>query len=1002
VSTISPWFQSNLDIIFFFYGLAFVVMGIAILAQSKQGTDYKIGHVLWLLAVFGLLHGANEFLDMWTIIKGRSMYLDSVRAPLLVFSFLFLFEFGRRLFRIVALNFSSGRTVLRLFGWWISHGIGISILILGFFSEDSWAFSNMWGRYLLGFPGALMSGFGLFIYYMYERERLEALKVKRYFVSAALALLSYGTLSGLVVPKAIFFPANWLNQEAFLSFVGLPVQIFRAMSAVIITLGIYGILAIFDWEVTGQLRTEIAQRVKAEEELRRQHGHLESLVEERTTELTKIAERVQQETERRSEMHEELETKALLLDSATDSIVVHDLSGNFVYLNETACKSRGYTREELMAMNLHDLDTPEHGKLIEPRTRQLLGTGEATFESAEFRKDGSIMPLEVHARVIESGGKRLVLNVCRDISDRKRAEQALQEAEGKFRDFAERSFVGVYIMQDGRLKYANRKLAEFFGCTIEEISNAEVKNLVFPEDWPLVEENLGKHMSGELQSPRYEFRGITRKNQLIYLEAFGSQTMYQRRPAVIGALLDITNHRQAQEELLKFKLGIERSGEAIFLTDIDGAIVYVNPTFERLYGYSREEALGRTPRILKSGTHPQEYYKRFWDKLLAKEDVIGEITNKTKDGRLLTIEGSANPILDKDNNIVGFLAIQRDATARKRAEEELKIEAQLLDAATDSITVHDLEGNFLYVNEATCKLHGYNKDEFLKIHLHKLDTPESARLIGPRIEGLMGTGEATFESDHFRKDGSVMPVEVRARVVEFGAQKVILSVARDVTERKRAEAEVQDSLVKLREALGGIIEVVALTVETKDPYTAGHQRRVADLARAIAQEMGLSSEQVGGIRMAGVIHDIGKISIPSEILTKPGKISDLELTLIRNHPQIGYDILKTIEFPWPIARIILQHHERMDGSGYPAGLSGDDILMESRILAVADVVEAMASHRPYRPALGVGEALKEITRHRGTLYDPGVVDACLRLFREKGFEFEDYAKWESLYALSKG
>ncbi|KAF0117913.1 MAG: response regulator receiver [bacterium] len=175
-------------------------------------------------------------------------------------------------------------------------------------------------------------------------------------------------------------------------------------------------------------------------------------------------------------------------------------------------------------------------------------------------------------------------------------------------------------------------------------------------------------------------------------------------------------------------------------------------------------------------------------------------------------------------------------------------------------------------------------------------------------------------------------------------------------------------------------------VETRDPYTAGHQRRSADLARAIANEMGLSQEQVDGIRIAGLIHDLGKMYVPSEILSKPGRITDLEYSLIKTHPQAGYDILKNIGFPWPIAQIVLQHHERIDGSGYPFGLLGKDILIEAKVLAVGDVVEAIASHRPYRPSYGIDKAFEEISKNKGILYDSQIVDACLRLFNEKGYQ----------------
>jgi putative nucleotidyltransferase with HDIG domain len=185
-------------------------------------------------------------------------------------------------------------------------------------------------------------------------------------------------------------------------------------------------------------------------------------------------------------------------------------------------------------------------------------------------------------------------------------------------------------------------------------------------------------------------------------------------------------------------------------------------------------------------------------------------------------------------------------------------------------------------------------------------------------------------------------------------------------------------------------------VEVKDPYTAGHQRRVTDLARAIATEMGLKKNQIEGIRTAGVIHDIGKIIVPSEILTKPSQLTEAEFEIIKTHPKVGYDILRDKEFPWPIAQIVYQHHERMDGSGYPLGISGPEILMEARVLAVADVVEAMASHRPYRPALGLDKALEEISKGKGQLYDPEVVDACLKIFKEKRYELKQASlpsKW---------
>ena len=204
------------------------------------------------------------------------------------------------------------------------------------------------------------------------------------------------------------------------------------------------------------------------------------------------------------------------------------------------------------------------------------------------------------------------------------------------------------------------------------------------------------------------------------------------------------------------------------------------------------------------------------------------------------------------------------------------------------------------------------------------------------------------------------------------------------------EEALKKTLENLRKAFGTTIQVMVAAVESRDPYTAGHQLRVADLARAIATEMGLPHEKIEGIRMAASIHDIGKLSIPAEILSKPTRLSDIEFSLIKEHPRKGYEMLKDVESPWPLAQIVYQHHERMDGSGYPRNLKGDEILIEARIMAVADVVEAMGSHRPYRPTVGLNAALEEIGNNTGTLYDADAVDACLRLFREKGFQLDGH------------
>ena len=216
----------------------------------------------------------------------------------------------------------------------------------------------------------------------------------------------------------------------------------------------------------------------------------------------------------------------------------------------------------------------------------------------------------------------------------------------------------------------------------------------------------------------------------------------------------------------------------------------------------------------------------------------------------------------------------------------------------------------------------------------------------------------------------------------------IAELEKSDAERTQAEDALAKSLENLKKATGFIIDVIVMIVETRDPYMSGHQKRVADLARAIAAEMNLSGDIIDGIGMAGLIHDVGKISIPTEILGQPRRLNDVEYSLVKTHPEIGYQILKDIDFYRPVALIVYQHHERINGTGYPQGIKGEDILLEAKILGVADVVEAICRHRPYRPASGIDKALKEISQYSGVLYDPEVVDACTNLFAEKGFSFK--------------
>ncbi|MFY9328984.1 MAG: HD domain-containing phosphohydrolase [Georgfuchsia sp.] len=311
---------------------------------------------------------------------------------------------------------------------------------------------------------------------------------------------------------------------------------------------------------------------------------------------------------------------------------------------------------------------------------------------------------------------------------------------------------------------------------------------------------------------------------------------------------------------------------------------------------------------------------------------------------------------------------------------------QLFEANPHPMWVFDVETlAFLAVNDAAVARYGWSRQEFLAMTLNDIRPAETIAVLHQKLAADNEKIIRTVNSKHRIKDGTLIDVEISSHKVDFGGRSARIAAAYDITERKVAEEKIRRYIEQLKTAVMSTVEVATTMSEMRDPYTSGHERRVAEIANAIGVELGLDESQQEGLQVAGHLHDVGKITIPSEILSKPGKLSAIEYQMIQGHAQSGYEVLKSVEFPWPVAQVALQHHERMDGSGYPQGLKGKDILLEARIMAVADVVEAMSSHRPYRPGLGIEAALAEIERGRGTSYDPVVTDACLKLFREKGY-----------------
>ncbi len=329
---------------------------------------------------------------------------------------------------------------------------------------------------------------------------------------------------------------------------------------------------------------------------------------------------------------------------------------------------------------------------------------------------------------------------------------------------------------------------------------------------------------------------------------------------------------------------------------------------------------------------------------------------------------------------------------RQVLEAEQKYRS-IFENAAEGIFQSCPSGRIITANPAMARMLGYESPEQLLSAISDVNThlyvdpqrrAEIQRLLQER-DSVSGV-----ESQVYRADGSTIWISEHCRTVrgEDGAVLFYEGTIEDITARKRAEEDLAKTVDRMRQAMEGAVDAMAVASELRDPYTAGHQRTVSKLAQAIALEMGLPEEQIEGIRLAAVIHDIGKIGVPAEILSKPGRLSRTEHDLIKAHALAGHEILRGIEFPWPIADVIVQHHERMDGTGYPSGLSGEDICLGARIVAVADVVEAMASHRPYRPALGLEPALEEIRSGRGTRYDPAVVDACVRVLSSGRFSFD--------------
>ena len=442
---------------------------------------------------------------------------------------------------------------------------------------------------------------------------------------------------------------------------------------------------------------------------------------------------------------------------------------------------------------------------------------------------------------------------------------------------------------------------------------------------------------------------------------------------------------------------INNMEQGVILFDNQDRVISANKSIERL--------VGNTIRIKDLKKDAFKGYPQI--------NILHDDFNKIKKQEITFIRDSVrqyhellfSPIYNqKKRNIVGHLILIQDITKQKPYEDLLLVTKQLstiIDSLPDATFAIDCDGVVIAWNKSMENLGGIKKEDIIgkgdyaySLPLCKKPHPTLIDLaINRNLKLVDRYRSIEFHDDKIQAelDLSINSQHISVWCIASpfynsdGKQVGAVEVIRDITERKKAEESLEASYRKTAKVLEETIKTLSTIVEIRDPYTSGHQQRVTQLAVLIAKEMGLEQDRVSAIRTAATVHDIGKINIAASILSKPGKISELEYAIIKTHPEVSYDMLKNIDFSWPVANIVLQHHERINGSGYPKGLKGDDIMIEAKIIAVADVVEAMASHRPYRPSLGIDQALKEIEQNKAILYDPGVVDACIKLIRQDKF-----------------
>ncbi len=560
---------------------------------------------------------------------------------------------------------------------------------------------------------------------------------------------------------------------------------------------------------------------------------------------------------------------------------------------------------------------------------------------------------------------------------------------------------------DGFIRWLNPAWERHLGYKADDLVDRPFVEFLHPAD---------------VRTSRPFFREIRRmRTGLLTLEArfrcadgtykWFSWTLRQgRSPRLFFALgREMTEQKFLEESLeqaqarMRFMQDIATSSIHPFAAgDASGRILGSNRAFQDLLGYTEEELAGLTWKDLTPVRHHRRDSRRHEAARRTGKVQGYEKELIRKDGSLVPVSIFIHAVAGDRDGVPIHFAFVKDISDRKQAEELLRVEKayweRLFQSAPDAIAIErfgDLK--VVNVNDRFCEFFGYSREETLGRRLNDLVVPGNLKTEGDTLDRRAAEewGADPVETVRCRKDGTLLDVAIQSALIRDGENSLgYYTLYRDTRQLKR-------SLERMERAWEQTIVALSNTVERKDPYTAGHQRRVSELASAIATRMGLAEDRVRGIRMAALVHDIGKINIPTDILSKPGRLGDMERSLVRTHSESGYQILKGIDLPWPLAEIVYQHHERLDGSGYPLGLKNGEILLDAQILAVADIVEAISWDRPYRPALGVDRALAEIQLLAGTALNQEVVDTCSTLVSEGSFSFAE-ASDAPLVAERKG